>query len=93
MGLDTRHRSKYHCFASTQDGRPHWNIKQPPDYHVMPRKFAFTATEELGELQLGGYDPASVAQPMQMFPMAVRPRLPLPCSSPVLGSPAFFPPT
>ncbi len=37
----------------------------------MPRKFAFTATEELGELQLGGYDPASVAQPMKMFPMAV----------------------
>ena len=39
----------------------------------MPRKFAFTATEELGELQLGGYDPASVAQPMKMFPMAVLP--------------------
>ena len=54
-----------------QSGRPHWNIVQPKEYHVMPRKFAFTATEELGELQLGGYDPASIAEPMEMFPMAV----------------------
>ena len=56
---------------SLQDARPSWNIQQPPEYHVMPRKFAFTATEELGELQLGGYDPASIANPMQTFPMAV----------------------
>ena len=36
----------------------------------MPRKFAFTASEEVGELQLGGYEADSISEPMQMFPMA-----------------------
>jgi hypothetical protein len=36
----------------------------------MPRKFAFTATEEVGELQLGGFDPESIAEPMELYPMA-----------------------
>jgi hypothetical protein len=70
FGWADQNRSAAILKTLTQDARPHWNIQQPPDYHVMPRKFAFTATEELGELQLGGYDPASIAQPMQMFPMA-----------------------
>ena len=36
----------------------------------MPRKFAFTASEEVGELQLGGYEADSISEPMQLFPMA-----------------------
>ena len=37
----------------------------------MPRSFAFTASHEFGELQLGGYDPESIDQSdsMKMFKM------------------------
>jgi hypothetical protein len=45
-------------------------MTERPDFTPMPRKFAFTASEEVGELQLGGYEPDSISEPMQMFPMA-----------------------
>ena len=37
----------------------------------MPRSFAFTASHEFGELQLGGYDPESIdpSDTMRMFKM------------------------
>ena len=40
----------------TQLDRPSWNLLNQPfegDHKPMPRKFAFTANDELGELQLG----------------------------------------
>ena len=41
-------------------------MKQP-----MPRSFAFTASHEFGELQLGGYDPESIdpTDSMKLFKM------------------------
>jgi hypothetical protein len=36
----------------------------------MVRKFAFTADENKGEVQLGGFDPDSTAGEMVYFPMA-----------------------
>ena len=49
----------------TQRGSP-----EREGFTPMPRKFAFTASEEVGELQLGGYDTDSISEPMQLFPMA-----------------------
>ncbi len=49
--------------------RPEWNIVQEPNYVPMPRMFAFTASDAGAELQLGGYDPASILGTMHMAPM------------------------
>jgi hypothetical protein len=46
------------------------SLTERPEFTPMPRKFAFTASEEVGELQLGGYEANSIAEPMQLFPMA-----------------------
>jgi hypothetical protein len=35
----------------------------------MPRRFCFTADENGGELQLGGYDPSAIDGEMDVFPM------------------------
>lgn len=70
FGWADQNRSAAILKTLTQPGRPSWGIKQPSDFNMMPRKFAFTATEDVGELQLGGYDPASAAEPMHLFPMA-----------------------
>ena len=43
---------------------------EPKNFVPMPRKFAFAANEEIGELQLGGFDRSSTVEDMQMFPMA-----------------------
>lgn len=43
-----------------REEREEWNIKQPHDFIPMPPRFAFTASEGAGELQLGGFDPESV---------------------------------
>jgi len=53
----------------SQRSRQSWNITQPEDFTPMPRKFAFTASDLGAELQLGGYDPASLAEDMKLFPM------------------------
>jgi len=39
------------------------------DHAPMPRKFSFTANYEVGELQLGGYDPQMLAADFTMFDM------------------------
>lgn len=70
FGWADQNRSAAILKTLTQRARPHWDITQPSDFNLMPRKFAFTATEDVGELQLGGYDPQSAAEPMQLFPMA-----------------------
>ena len=70
FGWADQNRSAAILKTLTQNGRPHWGIKQRDDFHPMPRKFAFTASEEVGELQLGGYEADSIAEPMQLFPMA-----------------------
>jgi len=70
FGWADQNRSAAILKTLTQNGRPHWDITQREDFHPMPRKFAFTANEEVGELQLGGYEPESISEPMQMFPMA-----------------------
>ena len=49
--------------------RPEWHIVQDKDYVPMPRMFAFTASDAGAELQLGGYDPASILGTMHMAPM------------------------
>jgi hypothetical protein len=49
--------------------RPEWKIVQDKDYVPMPRMFAFTASDAGAELQLGGYDPASILGSMHMAPM------------------------
>jgi len=56
----------------TQLDRPSWDLTNQPfegDHKPMPRKFAFTANQELGELQLGGYDPKLVSSDFTMFHM------------------------
>ena len=56
----------------TQLDRPSWNLMNQPfegDHKPMPRKFTFTASDDLGELQLGGYDPALVSSDFTMFHM------------------------
>jgi hypothetical protein len=56
----------------TQAGRPSWNFHDQPmrgDHVPMPRKFVFTANYEVGELQLGGYDPKLVSADFTMFDM------------------------
>ena len=56
----------------TQLDRPGWNLMNQPfegDHKPMPRKFTFTANDDLGELQLGGYDPALVSSDFTMFHM------------------------
>mmetsp|Transcript_20517 Transcript_20517/g.32092 ORF Transcript_20517/g.32092 Transcript_20517/m.32092 type:complete len:489 (+) Transcript_20517:120-1586(+) len=70
FGWANQNRSAAILKTLTQDGRPHWDIQQREDFIPMPRKFAFTANEEVGELQLGGYEPKSTSGPMHMFPMA-----------------------
>ncbi len=49
--------------------RPEWHITQERDYVPMPRMFAFTASDAGAELQLGGFDPASILGTMHMAPM------------------------
>ena len=49
--------------------RPEWHIVQDKGYVPMPRMFAFTASDAGAELQLGGYDPASILGTMHMAPM------------------------
>ncbi len=49
--------------------RPEWHIAQDQDYVPMPRMFAFTASDAGAELQLGGFDPASILGTMHMAPM------------------------
>uniref|UniRef100_A0A7S0I0E6 Peptidase A1 domain-containing protein n=1 Tax=Hanusia phi TaxID=3032 RepID=A0A7S0I0E6_9CRYP len=70
FGWANQNRSAAILKTLTTKSRPHWDIVQREDFVPMPRKFAFTADESIGELQLGGYEPDSVAEPMQMFPMA-----------------------
>jgi hypothetical protein len=56
----------------TQRDRPSWNMFDQPfrgDHAPMPRKFTFTANYEVGELQLGGYDPRMLAADFTMFDM------------------------
>jgi len=56
----------------TQPDRPGWNIKGQKfagDGSPMPRKFAFTADNQMGELHLGGYDPKIIADDFVMMPM------------------------
>ena len=56
----------------TQLDRPSWNLMNQPfqgDHKPMPRKFTFTANQDLGELQLGGYDPKLVSTDFTMFKM------------------------
>jgi len=56
----------------TQADRPGWDIFGQPfagNGSPMPRKFTFTANNELGELQLGGHDPALVQEEFVVFPM------------------------
>jgi len=56
----------------TQSDRPSWNMYNQPfrgDHRPMPRKFVFTANYEVGELQLGGYDPQTVSADFTMFDM------------------------
>lgn len=56
----------------TQKDRPSWNMFDQPfkgDHSPMPRKFAFTANYEVGELQLGGYDPQMISADFTMFDM------------------------
>jgi len=56
----------------TQKDRPSWEMHDQPfrgDHTPMPRKFAFTANYEVGELQLGGYDPQMLAADFTMFDM------------------------
>lgn len=56
----------------TQQDRPSWDLTNQPfqgDHKPMPRKFTFTANDDLGELQLGGYDPELVASDFTMFHM------------------------
>jgi len=53
----------------TTHARPHWNITQPASFTPMPRIFAFTASKDKGEVQLGGWDTNSVEGPMTWFPM------------------------
>ena len=57
----------------TQRDRPGWNIHDQifqGDGKPMPRKFAFTADDNIGELQLGGVDDSIAAEPFVMFPMS-----------------------
>jgi hypothetical protein len=51
------------------NARPEWHIVQDKGYVPMPRMFAFTASDAGAELQLGGYDPASILGTMHMAPM------------------------
>ena len=56
----------------TQRDRPSWDMFDQPfrgDHAPMPRKFTFTANYEVGELQLGGYDPQMLAADFTMFDM------------------------
>jgi hypothetical protein len=56
----------------TQLNRPSWDLNNQPfqgDHKPMPRKFTFTANDDLGELQLGGYDPKLVSSDFTMFDM------------------------
>jgi hypothetical protein len=56
----------------TQADRPSWNMFDQPfrgDHAPMPRKFTFTANYEVGELQLGGYDPQMLAADFTIFDM------------------------
>ena len=56
----------------TQSARPGWMINTQPflgNDVPMPRTFAFTADHQLGELHLGGVDPAMVTSDMVMMPM------------------------
>lgn len=56
----------------TQRDRPSWDMRNQPfkgDHVPMPRKFVFTANYEVGELQLGGYDPAMISSDFTMFDM------------------------
>ena len=56
----------------TQQDRPSWDLMNQPfegDHKPMPRKFTFTANNDLGELQLGGYDPELVSSGFTMFHM------------------------
>ena len=57
----------------TQLDRPSWDLKDQPflddNHKPMPRKFTFTANDDLGELQLGGYDPKLVDADFTMFHM------------------------
>jgi len=56
----------------TQLDRPSWNLENQPfegDHKPMPRRFTFTANNDLGELQLGGYDPKLVSSDFTMFRM------------------------
>lgn len=70
FGWADQNRSAAILKTLTQDARPHWDIQQRSEFDPMPRKFAFTASEEVGELQLGGYEADSISEPMQLFPMA-----------------------
>jgi hypothetical protein len=50
-------------------GTAGWNIHNQPfmgDGQPMPRKFAFTADNEMGELHLGGYDPQIIGSDFAM---------------------------
>ena len=56
----------------TQPARPGWQIETQPfagNGAPMPRTFAFTADNLMGELHLGGVDPAMLSSNMVMMPM------------------------
>ncbi|KAJ1490479.1 hypothetical protein T484DRAFT_1935130 [Baffinella frigidus] len=50
----------------SRENREDWDLVQAADFMPMPRRFAFTATEDRGEIQLGGYDPRSVEEGEEM---------------------------
>ena len=64
MGYSDLPRSACFFRTLTSVSRPSWNIFQPSSSSILPRRqFSFVANEYLGELQLGGHDPASVMEP------------------------------
>ncbi len=63
MGYSDLPRSACFFRTLTSMSRPSWNILQPSSSSILHRRqFSFVANEYLGELQLGGHDPASVTE-------------------------------
>jgi hypothetical protein len=70
FGYSDMQRSACFLRTLTSPARPSWHIFQPPSAVILKRRqFAFLANEYLGELQLGGHDPASIASPIFYTPM------------------------
>ena len=72
LGLGYSDRTGSLSFLRTlmSSARPSWHVEQGEDAVLMSnRKFAFLANDKAGELQLGGYDESSVADPVFFTPM------------------------